>query len=164
MARKRRAGTPAVTRLTEAGVGFEIRTYRHDPRVADYGREAAEALGVPPERVFKTLVARCDQDLVVGIVPVSGQLDLKALARAVGTSRATMASPEEAQRATGYVLGGISPIGQRRSLTTVLDRSALDHATILVSGGKRGLDLELAPEDLREVTRAVVAPIARGSS
>jgi Cys-tRNA(Pro)/Cys-tRNA(Cys) deacylase len=112
-------------------------------------------LGVDPARVFKTLVAQADEALVVGIVPVSRWLDLKALARAVGARRAAMAEPSAAQRATGYVLGGISPLGQRRGLPTVLDESALAHDTILVSAGRRGLDVELTPSDLVSLTSAI---------
>ena len=123
--------------------------------------EAAEALGVDPARVFKTLLASLDGRLVVGIVPVSGQLDLKALARALGGSKAVMADVSAAERATGYVAGGISPIGQRRPHPTALDASALDHDTILVSGGRRGFDLEIAPHDLVAVTGAVSATIGR---
>jgi Cys-tRNA(Pro)/Cys-tRNA(Cys) deacylase len=123
--------------------------------------EAAEALGADPARGFKTLLASLDGGLVVGIVPVSGQLDLKALARALGGSKAVMAEGAVAERATGYVAGGISPVGQKRAHPTVLDDSALDHATILVSGGRRGFDIELSPHDLVAITRAVTATIAR---
>lgn len=163
MAKKSRqaGGTPATVALTAAGISFEVRAYDHDPRAASYGMEAAEALGVEPERVFKTLLASLDGHLVVGIVPVSGQLDLKALARALGGSKAVMADVAAAERSTGYVAGGISPIGQKRALPTALDASALDHATILVSGGRRGFDLELAPRDLVAITSAVTATIGR---
>ena len=163
MAKKARAagGTPATVALTAAGIAFEVRSYEHDPRAASYGTEAAEALGVDPARVFKTLLASLDARLVVGIVPVTGQLDLKALARALGGSKAVMAEVAAAERATGYVAGGISPVGQKRSHPTVLDASALEHATILVSGGRRGFDLELAPADLVAVTGAVTATIGR---
>ena len=154
-------GTPATVALTAAGVAFEVRAYDHDPRAASYGMEAAAALGVDPAQVFKTLLASLDSRLVVGIVPVSGQLDLKALARALGGSKAVMADVAAAERATGYVAGGISPIGQKRAHPTVLDTSALEHATILVSGGRRGFDLELAPRDLVAVTGAVTATIGR---
>ena len=154
-------GTPATVALTAAGIAFEVRTYEHDPRAASYGTEAAEALGVDPARVFKTLLASLDASLVVGIVPVTGQLDLKALARALGGSKAVMAEVAAAERATGYVAGGISPIGQKRAHPTVLDASALEHDTILVSGGRRGFDLELAPADLVTVTGAVTATIGR---
>jgi Cys-tRNA(Pro)/Cys-tRNA(Cys) deacylase len=163
MAKKQKAGggTPATVALTEAGIPFEVRAYEHDPRASSYGTEAAEALGVDPERVFKTLLASLDGKLVVGIVPVSGQLDLKALARALGGSKAVMAEVAAAERVTGYVVGGISPIGQKRAHPTVLDESALVHATILVSGGRRGFDLELAPRDLVAITGAVTATIGR---
>lgn len=163
MAKKARGagGTPATVALTSAGIAFEVRAYEHDPRAASYGTEAAEALGVDPARVFKTLLASLDGRLVVGIVPVSGHLDLKALARALGGSRAVMAEVAAAERATGYVAGGISPIGQKRAHPTALDASALDHDTILVSGGRRGFDLEIAPDDLVAITGAVTAPIGR---
>jgi Cys-tRNA(Pro)/Cys-tRNA(Cys) deacylase len=154
-------GTPATVALTAAGIAFEVRAYDHDPRAASYGMEAAEALGVEPARVFKTLLASLDGKLVVGIVPVSGQLDLKALARALGGSKAVMAEVAAAERATGYVAGGISPVGQKRAHPTVLDESALAHDTILVSGGRRGFDIELAPNDLVAVTGAVTATIGR---
>ncbi len=159
--RKTPGGTPATVALGAAGIAYEVRAYEHDPRAASYGLEAAEALGVDPARVFKTLLASLDGRLVVGIVPVSGQLDLKALARALGGSKAMMAEVAAAERATGYVAGGISPIGQKRAHPTVLDASALEHGTILVSGGRRGFDLELAPHDLVAVTGAVTATIGR---
>ncbi len=163
MAKKSRAvgGTPATVALTAAGIAFEVRSYEHDPRSTSYGMEAAEALHADPARVFKTLLASLDGGLVVGIVPVTGQLDLKALARALGGSKAVMADVAAAERATGYVVGGISPLGQKRAHPTVLDASALDHATILVSGGRRGFDLELAPDDLVAITSAVSATIGR---
>lgn len=154
-------GTPATMALTAAGITFAVRTYEHDPRAASYGLEAAQALGADPERVFKTLLASLDGHLVVGVVPVSGQLDLKALARALGGSKAVMAEVAAAERATGYVAGGISPVGQRRSHPTVLDASALDFETVLVSGGRRGFDLEVAPTDLVAITGAVTATIGR---
>ena len=159
--RKTGGGTPATVALTTAGIAFEVRSYPHDPRAASYGAEAAEALGVNPARVFKTLLASLDGGLVVGIVPVTGQLDLKALARALGGSKAVMAEVAAAERATGYVAGGISPVGQKRAHPTVLDASALVHDTILVSGGRRGFDLELAPTDLVAITGAVIATIGR---
>ncbi len=163
MAKKSRpaGGTPATVALTAAGITFEVRSYDHDPRATSYGMEAAEALDVDPARVFKTLLASLDGRLVVGIVPVSGQLDLKALARALGGSKAVMADVAAAERATGYVAGGISPIGQKRPHPTALDVSALEHATILVSGGRRGFDLALAPRDLVAITSAVTATIGR---
>jgi Cys-tRNA(Pro)/Cys-tRNA(Cys) deacylase len=154
-------GTPATKRLTQAGVAFHLRPYGHDPAAESYGLEAAAALGVEPSRVFKTLVANVDGTLCVGVVPVDRSLDLKALAAAVGGKRAAMADRPTAERTTGYVLGGISPLGQRRRLRTVLDASAFDHDTVLVSAGRRGLDVELSPADLGRLTDATTAPIAR---
>ncbi|MDH6127177.1 Cys-tRNA(Pro) deacylase [Kitasatospora sp. GP82] len=154
-------GTPATVALQAAGVPFTVHAYEHDPAAASYGGEAAEALGVDRARVFKTLVADVDGTLTVGVVPVSGQLDLKALAAAVGGKRAAMADPAAAERSSGYVLGGISPLGQRRPLRTVLDASALDHPTVYVSAGRRGLEVELAPADLAALTKARTAPIGR---
>ncbi|MGW4930813.1 Cys-tRNA(Pro) deacylase [Agromyces sp. NPDC004153] len=156
------AGTPATVALTHAGVAFTAHAYEHDPRAAAYGLEAAEKLGIDPDRVFKTLLANVDGALAVGIVPVAQQLDLKALAQALGGKRAEMADPAVAERKTGYVVGGISPIGQKTALPTVLDESAILCETILVSGGRRGLDLELAPDDLLAITGGRYAPIARG--
>lgn len=162
MAKKQKAGgTPATTALTAAGVPFTVHDYDHDPRSESYGEEAATALGIPPERVFKTLLADVDGALTVAVVPVSGQLDLKALARAVGGRKASMADPKAAERATGYVVGGISPLGQRRAHPTVVDATALDHPTIHVSAGRRGLEVELAAADLVRLTAAVTAPIGR---
>ncbi|MFD3541689.1 Cys-tRNA(Pro) deacylase [Streptomyces sp. NPDC058662] len=158
---KQAAGTPAIVALTAAGVAFTTHAYAHDPAHPSYGEEAAQALGVPPERVFKTLVADVDGVLTVAVVPVSGSLDLKALATAVGGKRAAMADPALAERATGYVRGGISPLGQRKRLRTVLDASASEHATICCSAGRRGLEVELAPADLAALTGAVLAPVAR---
>lgn len=154
-------GTPATVALEAAGVAYTVHAYAHDPAAASYGEEAAAVLGVGQDRVFKTLLADVDGTLTVGVVPVAGQLDLKALAAAVGGKHAAMAQPAAAERATGYVLGGISPLGQRRRLRTVLDRTALDHATVFVSAGRRGLEVELAPQDLLALTAAVSAPIGR---
>lgn len=163
MAKSKRTstGTPATVALTRAGVAFTTHTYEHDPSAASYGLEAAEVLGLDPAAVLKTLLADVDGRLVVGIVPVSGQLDLKALAAAAGGKKATMADPAAAERATGYVVGGISPLGQKRAHPTVLDESALAHETVYVSGGRRGLDLGLSPGDLLRLTGATAAPIAR---
>jgi Cys-tRNA(Pro)/Cys-tRNA(Cys) deacylase len=154
-------GTPATVALTAAGTTYTVHSYDHDPSHPSYGEEAAEAMGVSPDRVFKTLVADVDGTLTVAVVPVAGQLDLKALATAVGGKRAAMADPSLAERTTGYVRGGISPLGQRKKLPTVLDASASAHATICVSAGRRGLEVELSPEDLTGLTEAVVAPIGR---
>lgn len=162
MAKKKGGGgTPATVALTRAGIGFTVHEYAHDPRAGSFGLEAASALGLDPASVFKTLLASVDGRLAVGIVPVSGQLDLKALARALGASRAVMADVDAAERATGYVAGGISPVGQKRPHPTVLDQSALDLPTIYVSGGRRGLDLGIAPDDLVRATGASVATISR---
>ncbi|GGX54013.1 Cys-tRNA(Pro) deacylase [Streptomyces minutiscleroticus] len=154
-------GTPATVALTAAGVAFTVHAYEHDPSHPSYGEEAAQAMGVSPERVFKTLVADVDGELTVAVVPVAGSLDLKALASAVGGKRAAMADPAAAERTTGYVRGGISPLGQRKKLRTVLDASARAHETICVSAGRRGLEVELAPADLEKLTDAVSAPVAR---
>lgn len=154
-------GTPATVALTTAGVEFTVHSYEHDPAHPSYGEEAAEAISFPPDRVFKTLVADVDGALVVGMVPVAGILDLKALATAVGGKRAAMADPALAERTTGYVRGGISPLGQRKKLRTVLDESAYSHSTICVSAGRRGLEVELSPRDLAHLTEATLAPIAR---
>jgi Cys-tRNA(Pro)/Cys-tRNA(Cys) deacylase len=159
--KKSPGGTPATVALTRAGISFTLHEYAHDPRAESFGLEAAEALGLDPVRVFKTLMVAVDTRLAVAVVPVSGQLDLKALARALGGSRAAMAERAAAERATGYVAGGISPIGQKRRHPTVLDASALDHPTVFVSGGRRGLDLELSPTDLVQITDAVTAPVGR---
>ncbi len=162
MARARTGGgTPATVALERAGVPFTARAYAHDPAVGSYGLEAAQALGVEPARVLKTLLVDTPTGLAVGIVPVDRQLDLKAVAAALGAKRATMADPAVAERITGYVVGGISPLGQRKALPTVLDQTAPTWPTVLVSGGKRGLDLELRPADLVRLTRARLAPIAR---
>jgi len=164
MAKKQKpaGGTPATVALTKAGVTFALHPYEHDPRAESYGLEAAEALGLDQERVFKTLMASVDGRLAVAVVPVSGQLDLKALARAVGGSKAVMADKGAAERATGYVVGGISPVGQKRPHPTVVDASALAHPTIYVSAGRRGLDLEITAADLVAVTGATTAEVGRG--
>lgn len=154
------AGTPATVVLTEAGVAYTLHPYEHDESATGYGEEAAERLGVDRTRIFKTLVADVSGRLTVAVVPVARQLDLKALARAHGAKKAEMADPAAAQRSSGYVLGGISPIGQRTALPTVVDASALEHETVFVSAGKRGLQVELSPGDLVAVTGATTAPIA----
>jgi len=156
--------TPATTLLARQKVTHRVHSYAHDPKAASYGAEAAEALGVPPARCFKTLIADVDGGLTVAIVPVSGSLDLKALAQAVGAKRATMADPAAAERTTGYVLGGISPLGQRKRLTTVVDESALEFDTVFVSAGRRGLEIELAPGDLVSLTGATVTRVRATTS
>lgn len=158
---KATGGTPATVALERAGVSYTVCSYTHDPGVESYGLEAAQALGVDPARVFKTLLVDTDSGLVVGVVSVAQSLDLKAVAAALGSKRATMADPRVAERATGYVVGGISPIGQKKALPTVVDASASAYETILVSGGKRGFDIELAPTDLVALTGATVAQISR---
>jgi Cys-tRNA(Pro)/Cys-tRNA(Cys) deacylase len=155
------SGTPATTALTRLGLAFELHPYDHDPAAASYGLEAAAALSVPPGQVFKTLLVVGDSGLAVGIVPVDRQLDLKAVAAALGHKKVAMAEPSAAERSTGYVVGGISPIGQRKALPTVVDASAMAFERVYVSGGRRGLDISLAPSDLVTATRARVAPIAR---
>ena len=154
--------TPAVKAVERAAIEFEVIEYEHDPQAPSYGEEAAKVLGQPPEQVFKTLVTKLDgRSLAVAIVPVASQLDLKAMASSQRAKKAIMAQPEEAQRATGYVLGGISPLGQKRSLATTIDESARRFERIFVSGGRRGLELALGPDDLIRLCRAVVAPIGR---
>lgn len=163
MARRREAsaGTPATTALTRAGVDFAVHPYEHDPAAPSYGLEAAEALGVPAEQVFKTLLVEGERGLAVGVVPVSRTLDLKAVAAALGVKKVAMAPPAAAERTTGYVVGGISPVGQKKALPTVVDDSALAFERVYVSGGRRGLDLSLSPTDLVRVTGATCASIAR---
>jgi Cys-tRNA(Pro)/Cys-tRNA(Cys) deacylase len=159
-----KGGTPAIAALTAARVAFTVHEFHHEPGEGNYGQVAAAALGVEPERVFKTLLAdlavegRTEQ--VVGIVPVSSQLSLRELAAALGGKRAEMCRPDLAERITGYVVGGISPFGQKKRLRTAIDETCVLFDTIFVSGGKRGLDLEIAPDVLVEVLAAVVAAIA----
>jgi Cys-tRNA(Pro)/Cys-tRNA(Cys) deacylase len=152
--------TPATALLTKQRVPHTLHSYEHDPRHASFGSEASEVLGLPPERVFKTLVAEVDGTLTVGVVPVVHQLDLKALAAAVGGKKGRMAEVAAAERATGYVAGGISPLGQRKRLQVVVDESARGYETVFCSGGRRGLEIEIAPADLVRLTGAVVAAIA----
>jgi Cys-tRNA(Pro)/Cys-tRNA(Cys) deacylase len=153
-------GTPATALLTRRKIAHSTHPYDVSPDAPHYGALVAATLGVPPERVFKSLVTEVDGGLTVAVVPVTGQLDLKALAAAAGGKRAALADRTTAERATGYVRGGISPLGQRRRLPTVIDASALTHPTIYVSAGRRGLQLQLAPADLVALTDAATAPIA----
>ncbi|HEX3791799.1 MAG TPA: Cys-tRNA(Pro) deacylase [Pseudonocardiaceae bacterium] len=153
-------GTPATLLLARQRVPHTLHDYRHDSRNPSYGTEAADALSLPAERVFKTLVAEVDGALTVGVVPVSRQLDLKALAAAVGGKKAKMAEIAAAERATGYVAGGISPLGQRKRLPVVVDASAETFDTVFFSGGRRGLEIELSPGELVRLSDAVVAAIA----
>jgi Cys-tRNA(Pro)/Cys-tRNA(Cys) deacylase len=154
-------GTAATQLLTRQGISYTVHSYEHDPRHGSYGAEASAALGVEPGRVFKTLIADVDGAPTVGVVPVAAQLDLKALAAAVGGKKAAMADVTAAERATGYVAGGISPLGQRRRLPVVIDSSALEYPTVFCSAGRRGLEIELAPGDLVRAVNATVAPISR---
>ncbi|MBM6405794.1 Cys-tRNA(Pro) deacylase [Phycicoccus sp. CSK15P-2] len=161
MARRAPSGTPATIALTSAGVEFTQHPYEHDPTAPSYGLEAAEVLGQPPEQVFKTLLVDTGTGLAVAVVPVSGSLDLKATAAALGVKKVAMADPAAAERVTGYVVGGISPVGQKRTLPTVVDESAELFDVVFVSGGRRGLDLGVSPADLVRLTGATIADIAR---
>jgi Cys-tRNA(Pro) deacylase len=154
-------GTPATTTAARAGIEFTLHPYEADADDTSYGEAAADALGVPHERLFKTLLAEVDGNLTVAVVPVAGILDLKAMAASAGGKKAQLADPRAAERATGYVVGGISPIGQRRSLPTIVDASVSGFATIFVSAGRRGLQIELAPADLVRLTGARTAAIAK---
>jgi len=156
-------GTTATIALERAQIPFTLHEYAHDARAGSYGLEASEALGVPPGRVFKTLVAAVDGGaLAVGVIPVHRQLDLKSLAAAVGGKKAVLAEVAAAERATGYVAGGISPVGQKKRLPVVLDSSALELKTMFCSAGRRGLEIEIAPGDLVRAAGAKVAAIAAG--
>ena len=156
-----KGATPATAVLTAAGISFDTVSYPHDPRAAGYATEAAEKLDLDPARVFKTLVISLDGKLAVGVVPASGSLDLKAVADALGGKKAQLADQREAERKTGYIAGGISPVGQKTRLATALDESAMAFPTIFVSGGRRGFEIEIAPADLVSVCSAVVAAIGR---
>jgi Cys-tRNA(Pro)/Cys-tRNA(Cys) deacylase len=153
-------GTPATALLAKQKIAHSLHLYEVSPDSPNYGALVATAIGADPARVFKTLVTEVDGALTVAVVPVTGELDLKALAAAAGGKRAAMADRAVAERATGYVRGGISPLGQRKRLPTVIDRTALDDERIYVSAGKRGLQVQLAPSDLVRLTQATVAPIA----
>jgi Cys-tRNA(Pro)/Cys-tRNA(Cys) deacylase len=157
--------TPALKAAAAAGIAVTAHEYVHDPASGNYGMEAAQALGLDPARVFKTLLVVLNGEarrLAVAVVPVAGQLDLKAMARACRAKKAEMAEPAQAERATGYVVGGISPLGQKRRLPTVVDASAQAFATVFVSGGRRGLDIEIAPADLLRLCDAQLAAIGKG--
>lgn len=153
--------TPAINAAKKAGITFVVREYDHDPSCASYGLEAAEKLGVDPGQVFKTLVADMGGELIVAVIPVESMLGLKHLAKAAGAKKAAMADRTLVERTTGYVLGGVSPLGQKKRLRTFIDISAQSHEAIMVSGGRRGLDIELAPEDLARMTGARFAPLAQ---
>ncbi len=156
------APTPAVAALVRAKIPFTLHPYHHDPGTTAYGDEVVAALGWDARRVFKTLVASVDGALAVGVVPVAAQLDLKALAATVGGKKAQLAKVADAERSSGYVAGGISPLGHRKALPTAIDSSSMSFPTIMVSAGRRGLQVELAPGDLAAACRAKVAPIAAG--
>lgn len=158
--------TPAIKAARAAGVSVLVHEYAHDPASNSYGLEAAEALGLDPQRVYKTLLVALNGDqrkLAVGVVPVSGQLDLKAMAAACKVKKVELADPSAAERATGYVVGGISPLGQRRRLPCVIDASASAQKSVFVSGGRRGMDIEIAPQDLVRLCGALVAAIAKAA-
>lgn len=156
--------TPAIKAAERAGIAVKVHEYPHDPDNSNFGLEAAEALGLDPRCVFKTLLVALNGDmrrLAVAIVPVSGQLDLKAMAIACKAKKVAMAEPAAAERATGYIVGGISPLGQKKRLPTVLDASAESFASVYVSGGRRGLDIEIAPGDLATLCQATIAAVGR---
>nr|WP_274709824.1 Cys-tRNA(Pro) deacylase [Corynebacterium sp. c6VSa_13] len=159
--KQKKGATPATLALERAGVAFSVIEFAHDPAVSSFGQEAAEALDRDPASICKTLLVDTDRGVGVAVVPVTGSLNLKAVAAALGAKKAAMCDPHAAERMTGYVVGGISPIGQKKALPTVLDSSIAQLDRVLVSGGKRGFDVELAPQDLAQVTGAVFAPIAR---
>jgi Cys-tRNA(Pro)/Cys-tRNA(Cys) deacylase len=154
--------TPGINVAIKAKVAHTVHEYAHDPASESYGLEAAEKLGVPEARVFKTLVVSLDgRELAVSVVPVSSMLGMKQIARAAGAKKAAMAAPADVERATGYVLGGVSPLGQKRRLKTFIDVSAADFPTIFVSAGRRGLEIELTPHDLKALTSASFADISQ---
>ncbi|WP_299084557.1 Cys-tRNA(Pro) deacylase [uncultured Paraglaciecola sp.] len=154
--------TPAVNSVKQAKITFKLHQYEHDNAHDSFGMEAAEKLAIEPAQVFKTLVVKLDgKELVVAILPVNTMLSMKNLAKACGARKAEMAEKTEVQRSTGYVLGGVSPLGQKKSLKTIIDQSAKQHPTIYVSGGRRGLEIELSALDLETLTRALFAPISQ---
>ncbi len=154
--------TPGINVAKKAGITHTVHEYAHDPASESYGHEAAEKLGIAEERVFKTLVVSLDgHELAVGVVPVSSMLSMKQTAKAAGAKKAAMAAPAEAERATGYLLGGVSPLGQKKRLRTFIDDSAANFPTVFVSAGRRGLEIELSPHDLKTLTGASFAGIAQ---
>jgi Cys-tRNA(Pro)/Cys-tRNA(Cys) deacylase len=154
--------TPAIESATRAGISFDIHEYDHDPQAESYGLEAAEKLKAETEKIFKTLVIQSDKNaLAVAIVPVQKTLDLKAVAAALGVKKVRMADKAQVERTTGYFVGGVSPLGQKRRLPTLIDSSASDHELIFVSGGRRGLDISLSPKDLARLCEATLIPISR---
>ncbi|PPK50583.1 Cys-tRNA(Pro) deacylase [Marinobacter persicus] len=154
--------TPGINLARKQKITHTVHEYTHDPDSESYGQEAADKLGVPASRVFKTLVVSLDnKTLAVAVLPVSGMLSMKQIARAAGAKKATMAPPADVERATGYVLGGVSPLGQKKRLKTIIDVSAADYDTVYISAGRRGLEIELSPDDLKSLTNAVLAEICQ---
>jgi len=154
--------TPGINVARKNKIAHTVHEYTHDAASESYGQEAADKLGIPAERVFKTLVVALDnKQLAVGVVPVSSMLSMKSIARAAGAKKATMAPPEDVERATGYVLGGVSPLGQKKRLKTIIDASAAEQASIYVSAGRRGLEIELSPDDLKKLTNGLLADICQ---
>ncbi len=156
--------TPAIQQVKKSKIVFALHEYDHDPRVREYGQEAVKKLGISPDRLFKTLVVSTDsRKLAVGVVPVSGQLDLKAIAKALGVKRAAMAEKKQVERSTGYITGAISPMGQKKQLPTIIDASALDLEIVFVSAGHRGLQISLSPGDLARLTKATFHGISNNN-
>ena len=154
--------TPGINLARKQKIAHTVHEYSHDPDSESYGQEAADKLGVPASLVFKTLVVSLDNKaLAVAVLPVSGMLSMKQIARAAGAKKATMAPPADVERATGYVLGGVSPLGQKKRLKTIIDVSAADYDTVYISAGRRGLEIELSPDDLKKLTNAVLAEICQ---
>lgn len=152
--------TPAINLAKKAKIKHCIHEYSHNPSCDAYGLEAVQKLGISETRVFKTLVVNCgDGKLAVGVVPVSSMLNMKRMAKALGTKKVSMAQKAEVERSTGYILGGVSPLGQKKRLPTVIDASSLEHSTIYVSAGRRGLEIELSPQDLKLLTKGSFAEI-----
>jgi len=152
--------TPAVNIAKKAKIAYTLHSYIHDPASASYGEEASEKLGIPPERVFKTLVAQIDgRELVVAVIPVSSMLSMKQIAKAAGGKKAEMEKGADVERSSGYILGGVSPLGQKRKLRTFIDSSAENFPTIYVSAGRRGLEIELSSNDLAKITDEVMVPL-----
>jgi Cys-tRNA(Pro)/Cys-tRNA(Cys) deacylase len=154
--------TPAINILKKNKIAHKLHEYTHDPSSKSYGEEASEKLGIPQDRVFKTLVVNLDgKELVVGVIPVSSMLNMKLIAKSAGAKKASMADKSDVERSTGYVLGGVSPLGQKKRLRTIIDSSAENHATIHISAGRRGLEIELNPNDLKKLVGGTFAEICR---